>query len=60
MTQNRNNNNSNANEDSAVKVVKLSNDDLPVIVNGKSTDDLENRPFDQCFTVDMFGKPSWK
>ena len=56
MTWNRNNEGSNENENSAVKVVKLSNDDLLVIVNGKPTEDLENRPFNQCFTVNMVWK----
>ena len=32
------------------KVVKLDNDDLHIIVNGRSTDELKDRPFDYVFT----------
>ena len=31
------------------EVVKLANDDLPVIVNVLPNDDLNNRPFDKVF-----------
>ena len=39
-----------AGEAQDANVVSLSNDDLPVIVNGRVTDSLKNRPFDACFT----------
>ena len=34
----------------ARKMTKLTNDDLPMIVNGNDVDYIENRPFDYCFT----------
>ena len=34
----------------ARKMSKLTNDDLPMIVNGDDLDDIEDKPFDYCFT----------
>ena len=34
----------------ARKMPKLTNDDLPMIVNGDDLDDIEDKPFDYCFT----------
>ena len=34
----------------ARKMPKLTNDDLPVIVSGDDLDDIEDKPFDYCFT----------
>ena len=48
--------NGNFSEEDGVQVVKLCNEDLPVIVNGRPSDPIQNRPVDRCFTKEMVRK----